>query len=226
MLSDLKRLLLGPEQSLGESSTSSPQLAGNRSLPRSREVMVLYGMGGIGKSQIMLEYAYQNLENYSSIFWIDASNKETLATSGRRILQRLIAHIATKHLTSPDYSVISTALGVPGQFAAGQLEESGELSPQTVWTAVRYWLSKKGNSKWLLLVDNYDDLKAVNMNDYLPTCNTGTIVVTTRVRATVANLNGRSIEIGDIGKEAGVRLLLSSCNMTMAGQADSSPPSE
>jgi hypothetical protein len=188
--------------------------------------MVLYGMGGIGKSQIMLEYAYQNLENYSSIFWIDASNKETLATSGRRILQRLIAHIATKHPTSPDYSVISTALGVPGQFAVGQLEESGELSPQTVWTAVRYWLSKKGNSKWLLLVDNYDDLKAVNMNDYLPTCNTGTIVVTTRVRATVTNLNGGSIEVEDIGKETGVRLLLSSCNMTMADQADSSPSSE
>ena len=36
------------------------------------------GLGGIGKTQIALEYAYQYRQNYSAVFWISAATRETL----------------------------------------------------------------------------------------------------------------------------------------------------
>src|SRR6185312_12457001 len=37
------------------------------------------GLGGIGKTQLALEYAYQSYRTvYQAVFWVDATNKETL----------------------------------------------------------------------------------------------------------------------------------------------------
>lgn len=38
------------------------------------------GLGGIGKTQIALEYAYQYRQDYRAIFWINAASRETLLT--------------------------------------------------------------------------------------------------------------------------------------------------
>lgn len=38
----------------------------------------LYGITGIGKSQIATEFVYQNMRNFKAIFWISASNTEKL----------------------------------------------------------------------------------------------------------------------------------------------------
>ena len=42
---------------------------------------VLSGLGGVGKTQIALEYVYRYRQNYQAILWIDASTDETLAAS-------------------------------------------------------------------------------------------------------------------------------------------------
>jgi tetratricopeptide (TPR) repeat protein/transcriptional regulator with XRE-family HTH domain len=41
-------------------------------------VVVLSGLGGVGKTQTAPEYAYRSLERYQAIFWINASSQETL----------------------------------------------------------------------------------------------------------------------------------------------------
>lgn len=41
----------------------------------------IYGLGGVGKTQIALEYAYHNSHLYSHIFWIRAENEYTLTNS-------------------------------------------------------------------------------------------------------------------------------------------------
>ncbi len=38
------------------------------------------GLGGIGKTQIALEYAYQHARDYAAVFWISAATHETLQT--------------------------------------------------------------------------------------------------------------------------------------------------
>src|SRR4051812_18750389 len=43
----------------------------NHTIETHREC-TLCGLGGVGKSQIALEYCYRNKDNYRYIFWIDA----------------------------------------------------------------------------------------------------------------------------------------------------------
>src|SRR5947208_3692953 len=49
----------------------------------------LCGLGGMGKSQIALEYCYRNKDHYQCIFWIDADTEETLQNSFVYMARRL-----------------------------------------------------------------------------------------------------------------------------------------
>ncbi|KAF8165871.1 P-loop containing nucleoside triphosphate hydrolase protein [Crassisporium funariophilum] len=52
--------------------------------PRStgeRRMFLLYGMGGIGKTQICLKFSEESSEIFSDIFWIDASSLDTIMVS-------------------------------------------------------------------------------------------------------------------------------------------------
>jgi tetratricopeptide (TPR) repeat protein/DNA-binding XRE family transcriptional regulator len=42
---------------------------------------VLHGLGGVGKTQIALEYAYRYSQEYRAIFWIEAETAETVVSS-------------------------------------------------------------------------------------------------------------------------------------------------
>lgn len=41
----------------------------------------LFGMGGIGKSQVALEFAYTHAKSYDAIFWINAEDESKLRAS-------------------------------------------------------------------------------------------------------------------------------------------------
>src|SRR5260370_42257218 len=47
-------------------------------LPRS---YALCGLSGIGKTAIAIEYAYRHTQEYSAIFWIEATTQETILAS-------------------------------------------------------------------------------------------------------------------------------------------------
>ncbi|KAF8472013.1 hypothetical protein BDZ91DRAFT_486739 [Kalaharituber pfeilii] len=67
--------------------------------------VVLYGMGGMGKTQLALEYIYRHSGDYSSVFWINAASEQTTKISFTHIMQRLIKHHA-KLSDEPDYTEI------------------------------------------------------------------------------------------------------------------------
>jgi tetratricopeptide (TPR) repeat protein len=71
----------------------------------------LHGLGGIGKTQIALEYAYRHALEYSAVFWIEAETGETVVSSLLRIAELL------------------------------QLSERQEANQQRVVVAVQRWLS-------------------------------------------------------------------------------------
>ncbi|KAI9737602.1 MAG: hypothetical protein M1818_005606 [Claussenomyces sp. TS43310] len=55
------------------------------------KVVVLLGLGGCGKSQLALQFCNEceNVNNFNSIFWIDASSPDTLGPSFSSIAQQL-----------------------------------------------------------------------------------------------------------------------------------------
>jgi class 3 adenylate cyclase/tetratricopeptide (TPR) repeat protein/DNA-binding XRE family transcriptional regulator len=75
----------------------------------------LTGLGGIGKTQSAVEYAYRYCNEYSAVFWARAASRETLVV---------------------DYIAIARLLSLPGQDDQDQM--------QTVM-ATKRWLEQHGN---------------------------------------------------------------------------------
>jgi hypothetical protein len=46
-----------------------------------RKVFVVYGLGGMGKTQLCVEYVRRHKNNFSAIFWLDGSSKDALRQS-------------------------------------------------------------------------------------------------------------------------------------------------
>jgi AAA+ ATPase superfamily predicted ATPase len=47
----------------------------------SRATVVLHGLGGIGKTQLAVEYVRRHKEKHTAIFWLNANNKDSLQLS-------------------------------------------------------------------------------------------------------------------------------------------------
>ena len=50
-------------------------------LSTEQRVLVLGGMGGIGKTQLAIAYAKCHRHSYESIFWLNATSSQTLEAS-------------------------------------------------------------------------------------------------------------------------------------------------
>src|SRR5277367_2841218 len=116
-----------------------------------RKVLILGGMGGIGKTQLAITYAKRHRHSYSSIFWLNANTEATLNNSLRAVANRIIPP-----------------------------ETVNELGDDQVWVHISNWLSEQDNSRWLLVFDNYDDPDEYKITQYYPSVAHGSIIITTR----------------------------------------------
>ena len=136
---------------------------------RRRKICVLYGLGGIGKTQLAIEFARKFRKNNSAVFWIDGSSKEKLKQN--------IANLAN-------------------QISQHQLLESANLYAQEPHKEldgavkdVLLWFSQSSNEQWLLIYDNVDrefsagtsDPEAFSLLEYLPEADQGYILITSRL---------------------------------------------
>src|SRR6185437_10557048 len=87
---------------------------GSNQQPSTTRMYALQGLGGMGKTQIALEYAYRHALEYSAVFWIASETVETLVFSFMRIAE---------------------ALGIPARQEADQ---------QRVIATVQRWLASHG----------------------------------------------------------------------------------
>ena len=175
---------------------------------RSRKEAILSGMGGLGKTQIGLEYAYRLQDHYSGIFWLDGKNADTIDSSWQRILERLIAHYSTKYPNDPDFARVAADLDIKGQ-----LTPDGQLVRKPTKMAceiVKDWLARPGNDNWFLVIDGYDNVKELCMSNNVPCCNHGHILLSSRVRAVCEEVGGEVIEVPEFDTRTGLSLLINS----------------
>ncbi len=130
------------------------------------------GLGGIGKTQLALEYAYRHRQDYHAILWSLADTREALIST---------------------FMSIAVLLDLP------EKEERDQL---VIVEAVKRWFA--GRSKWLLILDNADELSIVE--EFIPPAFQGHLLITTRAQVTGA-LAGK-IEVEVMSPEAGALLLL------------------
>ncbi|KAN0075132.1 P-loop containing nucleoside triphosphate hydrolase protein [Elaphomyces granulatus] len=121
----------------------------------SRRIVVLHGLGGIGKTQLSVAYAKRHKDNYSAIFWLNIKDEDSLKQSLAKVVKRILReHPSARRLCSVDIK-----------------ENIDE-----VIDGVNEWLSLPNNTRWLMIYDNYDNPKsagntdsaAVDIRKYLP----------------------------------------------------------
>ncbi|WYZ42126.1 hypothetical protein EsH8_V_001021 [Colletotrichum jinshuiense] len=174
------------------------QHADQSAKPRLR--VALYGLGGIGKTQIALAYVFwlQRAHPDVSVFWVHASNADRFRQA---------------------YSSIARECGIPGY-----------NDPKVdILKLVKTWLETGDCGRWLMVVDNADDTQLFfpspsqgnganthptteaqgGLGHYIPECSHGSILITTRNKQTASRLvRGKSlVEVGEMSKSETSQLL-------------------
>jgi hypothetical protein len=133
----------------------------------SRHAVVLHGLGGIGKTQLTVEYTKRYKDSYTAIFWLNTKDENSLKQSFAKVAKQILReHPLASRISSVDIK--------------GDLDE--------VIDAVKAWLNLPNNTRWLMIYDNYDNPKlpdnmdpaAVNIYKFLPESYQGSVIITTR----------------------------------------------
>jgi tetratricopeptide (TPR) repeat protein len=148
--------------------------------------MSIVGLGGAGKTQLALRFAYTVRETMSavSIFWMPALSIESYE-------QSCAAIAAALHISQA---------------------ETGENNAKEL---VKEYLSADQAGPWLLVLDNADDHDvlygtehAAGIIDYLPESEKGMTVFTTRVQELAVSLTrGDVLELGSMSKPDAINFL-------------------
>ncbi|TIA34783.1 TPR-like protein [Aureobasidium pullulans] len=146
-----------------------------------RKIFVVHGLGGIGKTQLSIEFVRQYQTKYSAVFWLDGSSKDALQNSFLNIVTRLPAGEVTLSLAH----------------AAKQASPDMKL----IVRGVQDWLSLPSNHRWLVVIDNVDrdyttkgtDPLAYELKEYLPAADHGNVLVTSRLSTLVAARNSHRL---------------------------------
>ena len=154
--------------------------------------VVLYGIGGMGKTQAALQYVDLHHKDYTSVFWVNSASEQTLKIGFVQIMQQLINYHVKLQLSDgfdTDYTEIGRLLGIPGKVnAEGRCSVQQQEDEQHIINAVKQWFNDEANTRWLLVFDNLDDLESFDLNDYIPSSRHGTVIITSRRRE---SLQGR-----------------------------------
>ena len=170
-----------------------------------RKMMVLHGLGGIGKTQLAIQYAYIHQKDYTSVWWVNAATTQSLSQDFLGIAQQLLSyHIRfTTAGLKLDNARIAVALGLPPDIV-GQNGVSRDTT-EIIVNAIKSWFATEDNNRWLLIIDNYDDLGNVNIFDFLHPSSSGSILVTSRSRDT--RRIGKELEVQDVTEEEALEIL-------------------
>jgi hypothetical protein len=115
--------------------------------------VVLCGIGGSGKTQTTIRFIVKHKELFSAFIWINASTIEHTKQSFSEAADMIASNWPSRDLPMT-------------------------LTGSSKWQKVITRLRTTRYSCWLLIIDSVDDLSLENYRRYIPSCNHGSIIVT------------------------------------------------
>ena len=149
--------------------------------------LVLHGLGGIGKTQLAVEFARRHHLKFTSVLWLDGRTEDALKQNigyfASRIPEGQITETSRMYITSSSGDIDAVVRDMMG------------------------WLSRPDNTDWLLVLDNVDNghqehdaaSGAYDVTRYLSGADHGSVLITTRL-AKLGDL-GRSLRLDKVGKD-------------------------
>jgi hypothetical protein len=137
--------------------------------PARRKIFVVHGLGGIGKTQICVEFARKHHNQYTAVFWMDGSSEDAL----RQSFVNLIPLLPTTEIS-------------PGLVEAVKY---GKARTEVIVKGVLEWLALSSNHGWLQIIDNVDrdytakvkDPLSYDFTKYIAQVDHGSILITSRL---------------------------------------------
>jgi hypothetical protein len=168
-----------------------------------RTAVVVHGLGGIGKTQLAVEFARKHYHRFSAVFWLDGSSEASLKHSFVGMARRL----PCDELTADGVALLGDA-AVEADVAVRECQR---------------WLSMPSNSRWLLLIDNADrdhrdegDAQAYNVQAYFPDADHGSMLITSRL-AGLQRL-GTGVKVGTVAGEQARAILENNAGRVVEGE--------
>jgi hypothetical protein len=156
------------------------------------------GIGGLGKSEIAIEYMHSRKSEFDAIFWVNSASVQKLDAGFRDVADKLGLQDEESLLNDDP----EATRDIVKAWLANPVRTIGADSPQT-----------QAPVKWLLVFDNADELEM--LENFWPLEGTGSIIITSRdplakragfaQRASLSEIFG--IDIPPMIMEDAVRLL-------------------
>lgn len=167
----------------------------------SQKVAILHGLGGIGKTQLAIQFARKHKNDFTAIFWLAGKDRSTLVRSLSSCLPRIQTHAVANE--------------------AATEEEAEQRASQ-----VLKWLAVPENQNWLLIFDNIDQYTPLqtgnnggyDIKEFFPKADHGSILITSRLRRLMEL--GKSFPIERLTRKDASNLFLQNCGRSLSEIVD------
>ena len=137
----------------------------------------VFGLGGVGKSELALQYAHRHREEYRPVWWVDADSPTQIQAGLAALARALTA-------------------GVDSVAA-----EQATIDEAAAWALI--WLS--GHEGWLVIFDNVEEV--ADIEPYLARLTHGHVLITTRRDVGWQHLHTTPLRLDLLPRSASITLL-------------------
>jgi hypothetical protein len=174
----------------------------------------------MGKTQLALKYAAEFSDRFSAVLCVDGSSEMSARLGFREIAQRYVDAAMETHNPEERQRCLQKLQLASFVLPDGQVSRDS-LQLAKITKLVTGIFEQDGNNKWLLIIDNMDDLDEFPIQDFLPKTPARRVIIT--IRLTAAIRLGYGIEVDAIEEEDAVSILLNNARLRAPTNSGISP---